>query len=123
MQKNTVTLAQVGNIMQHLPANTVKGYSSDNELALIVHKDPQGYGWNITHKTGWAVIKSCRTREIALAIATELGWLANWHNITVENAPSWYETNKAQFNELRKIARRSRIELVRADIEYYNAKH
>ena len=123
MQKNTVALAQVGNVMQHLPANTVQGYSPDNDTALIVHKDPQGNGWNITHKSGWAVIKNIRTREIALVIATELGWLANWHNITTENAPDWYQTNKAHFDELRMIARRSRIELVRADIEYYNTKH
>lgn len=122
MQKNTVTLAQVGNVIYNLPSNTVKGYSPDNELALIVHKDPAGDGWNITHKSGWAVILHCRTREIALIIAEELGWLANWHNITTENAADWYKVNKTDFDEFRHIARRSRVEFVRDDIKYWNEK-
>jgi hypothetical protein len=115
MYKNTVTLAQIGNIV--VGFNTVTGYSPDNDPALIVHKDPENKGWNITHKSGWAVIKYCRTREIALIIAEELGRLANWHNITTENAMEWYATNKDRFNEIKAISRGSQAEDVKNKIK------
>ena len=100
MQKNTVTLVTVGSEYKKLPPIVCNGYSPDNDTALIVHKDPQGKGWNIAHKSGWAIVKNIRTRKEALRGATELGWLANWHNINVDNAAEWYKTNKEKMIEV-----------------------
>jgi len=110
MQKNTVTLAQV----DEMPALTVSGYSPENDTALIVHKAVDGPGWTITHKSGWAVMKHLNTRAIALLIAEELGWLANWHNITQENAFDWYKVNKEYMLSLKRAAAWDKLDDVKA---------
>ena len=117
MKKNTVTLAQVGStITKETPPMTVDGYSPDNDTALIVHKAVDGPGWNITHQSGWAILKHLNTRAIALFVAEEMGWLANWSNITQENALEWYKIpqNKEGLLSLKRAGAWNKLEDVKA---------